>query len=343
MALHAIDAISDAVTATRRYRPRGAFEWLWVIFVTVLAGSPMLSLPTGGQGGGGSQQLSPEARAQLQETLPAGIAEILVTLAVALAALWVVVVVLGALLEFPLLRWLETGETAIRDEIGEHWRQALGLAVFRLVVGSLSFLLLGGLVVSQVGTDGTVLDYLMALNDTAVIVGLLGVPTSIVLAFTTGFVVPTMLLEDSGVIGGWRRFWETLVGAPKQFAAYTVAAFVIGTVGGILVFLAALVVAVPALVVGGLLALVVSLVLSSTAAVAVVATISGTATTAALLAGLAIFQVFARYYALLILGDVDDELDVIPERRRELRSGDGGDADHGDHADADSPDSQFST
>jgi hypothetical protein len=336
MALHPVDVISDAVTATRRYRPRGAFEWLWVIFVTVFAGSPMLGLPTSGQGSGGTQQLSPEARAQLQETLPAGIAEILLALAIAFATLWVLVLVLGAVLEFPFLRWLKTGETAIRDEVRAHWKQALGLAAFRLVIGSLSFLLLGGLVVSQAGTDGSVFDYLMALNDTAVIVGLVGFPTSLVLAFTTGFVVPTMLLEDSGVIGGWRRFWRTLVGAPKQFAAYTIAALVIGTVGGVLVFLAALLVALPALVVGGLLALVVSLVLSSTAAVAVVAAIGGVATTAALLAALATFQVFARFYALLVLGAVDDDLDFIPGRRRDLR--DGEDTTTGENG----PDSQFS-
>jgi hypothetical protein len=177
------------------------------------------------------------------------------------------------------------------------------------------------------------LAYLLAAGDAAVLVGVVALPTGLVVAFTTAFVVPTMAIEDRGVLGGWRRFWTTLVGAPKQFVAYAVAIAVIGYVGGILVFLVALLALIPGLIVGGLLGLLVG-VLAPPVGIAVAAAVAGTAATIALLVARALFQAFVRYYALFVLGDVDDDLDFIPERRRAVRSGEGAGGDPGDEADS---------
>jgi hypothetical protein len=103
MALHALDAFGDALSATKRYRPHGLFEWLWLAVVAILVGAPTIALPTGG-GTGGTADLSPEERAQLEGALPAGIGDLLVGIAVALAVLWLLFALLGALLEFPFLR-----------------------------------------------------------------------------------------------------------------------------------------------------------------------------------------------------------------------------------------------
>jgi len=322
MSLHALSALDDALAATRKYRPRGPGQWLWVILVTLFVGSPALSVPTGGgsgAGGGTGSEFSqgPDAGPPAPEV---GM-ELVVAVVAVLVAVWLLVAVLGALLEFPFLHWLRDGEASVGDAIGDHGRQALGLAAFRVVVGGLGFVVLGAAVLLQVGTDGTLLEYVAALSNVAVLAGLVGFPLSVVNAFTTAFVVPTMLLEDDGVLAGWRRFWGTLTDAPKQFAAYAVAVVVLGYVGGIAVVLLAALALIPGLVVGGILGLVAAAAASSFVGIVVAAAVGGLAFTVTALAAYALFQVYLRYYALLVLGDIDDGLDYIPSRRREVRGG----------------------
>ena len=324
MSLHALSALDDALAATRKYRPRGPGQWLWVIFVTLFVGSPALSLPTGGGGGsgaggaGGEFSQDPGAGPSVSDV---GM-ELIVAVVAALAAVWLLVAVLGALLEFPFLRWLRDGEASIGDAVGDHGRQVLGLAAFRVVVGGLGVAVLAAAVLLQVGTDGTLLEYVVALGNVAFLAGLVGFPLSVVNAFTTAFVVPTMLLEDGGVLAGWRRFWGTLADAPKQFAAYGVAVIVLGYAGGIAVVLLAVLALIPGLVVGGVLGFVAATAASSFVGIVVAAAFGGLAFTIAALAAYALFQVYLRYYALLVLGDVDDDLDYIPGRRGKVR-GDG--------------------
>ena len=120
---------------------------------------------------------------------------------------------------------------------------------------------------------------------------------------------------------GWRRFRGTLADAPKQFAAYAVAVTVLGYVGSIVVVIAALLALIPGLLVGGILGLVAATAGSTTAGIVVAAAVGGLVVTVAALVTYALFQMYLRYYALLVLGDVDDSLDYIPGRRREVRGG----------------------
>ena len=109
MSLHALSALDDALAATRKYRPRGPGQWLWVILVTLFVGSPALSVPTGGgsgAGGGTGSEFSqgPDAGPPAPEV---GM-ELVVAVVAVLVAVWLLVAVLGALLEFPFLHWSGT-------------------------------------------------------------------------------------------------------------------------------------------------------------------------------------------------------------------------------------------
>jgi hypothetical protein len=328
MTLHALDALGDAITATREYRPRGLGEWLWVAFVAILVGTPGIGLPTGGAGCTGTGgEFSPQQPSEFPGEIPQAVLEVLAVIVAALIVVWVLLLLVGAMLEFPFLAWLRDGEVDTLAEIRTHLGQALGLAVFRLVVGLVGFALVAGLLVASVGTGGTPTEYLLGAADLGVVLGLLGIPTSLVTAFTTAFVVPTMRLEDTGVVGGWRRFWSTLAGAPKQFLAYAVAVAVLAYIGGLLVVIAAFLAMIPAVIVGGILGVVVGFGLGATAGIVVVAAFGGLAFTVVALAVYALVQVFLRYYALFVLGAIDEELDFAPERRRAVGSGD--DADDG--------------
>ena len=323
MTLHALDVLGAAVRATREFRPRGLREWLWVSAVALFVGGTGIGVPTGGGTPGGTGgELPPADGQELGGGLPVDVLGAIVLVVAVVVVLWLLVIVLGALLEAPFLAWLRDGEVDTWATARDHLAQGLGLAVFRIALKGLRLLILAGILVATVGTAGQPLEYLLAVVEYAVLLAIVGFPLGVVAAFTTAFVVPTMLLEEAGVVGGWRRFLGTLTDAPKQFAVYAVAVIILAAVGGFAVFLAALVaLVVPGLVVGGLLGLVAAVAVRPLAGIVVAATVAGAAFTAVAIAGYALLQIFLRYYALFVLASVDGDLDFLPERRRAVGAG----------------------
>lgn len=323
MALYALDAIDDALDATGRYRPHGPLEWAWVVLVAGTVASPGFGLPTGGNSSGG---MPAESRRALAEALPASVPDVLPLVVAGLVVGWLCFVVTGAFLEFPFLRWLRDGDLALREEVRANWRHALGLAVFRVLVQLVTLVVLVWTTVAIAGRGPDPWTYLVVLVEYWVLFALLGLLTGVVSSFTTAFVVPAMWIEDRGVLEGWRRVWPTIRDAPKQFLAFGVAVGVLTTLGGILVAVAAVVALVPALAA----ALAVASAVGGVAGIAVGAVLGGIL--GAVVVGLvyAFLQVFLRYYALFVLGDVEPELDAIPERRRNVRAATGGEDPDGD-------------
>jgi hypothetical protein len=233
----------------------------------------------------------------------------------ALGVVWLGFVVLGALLEFPFLRWLRDGKRATIEEMAAHWKQALGLAAFRVALSLVGFAALGALVATATGPTPTPTDYLFALSEYGIILSLVGIPTGLIAAFTTAFVVPTMMLENCGVLSGWQRVWSTLTDAPKQFLAYAVGAAILATIGGILVSIAS----VFGFLIGGILGGILGVGISAASAgvsgllVAIAVGIVGAVIVGALI--YAVVQLFLRYYALFVLGAIDSDLEFLPERR----------------------------
>lgn len=326
MTLHALDVLGDAVTATREYRPRGLGQWLWVTVVALFVGSTSIGLPSGGGGGTGGTGDVPTTRSgefggEFGSGPPPGTMEVIVLIVAVVAVLWLLFVVLGALLEFPFLAWLRDGKVDTSAEVAAHPGQSLGLAAFRIVLTGLGLAVTMGLLVAAVGTNGDPMEFLVAAGNLAIVIGLIGLPIGLVQSFTTAFVVPTMAIEDTGVLGGWRRFWGPLTDAPKQFVVYAVAVAVLSAVGGIIVLLVALLALIPALIVGGIVGVVVAVGTSPFVGVAVAAAFGGVAFAVVALVGFALLKVFLRYYALFVLARVDGDLDYLPERRREVGAG----------------------
>lgn len=317
MPLHAFDVFDEALAVAKRYRPRGLWEWLWVVTVVLFAGSAGIGIPTGTGGGGG---VTPEQRGAIEQSLPETAAYLFVGLLVVFAVVWLVFALLGALFEFPFLRWLRDGELAVIEELRANWRKALGLAAFRVVLGGIGFALMAGLVVSLVGTDGSPVEYLSAFSNYALLIGIVGFLTGVVGGLTTAFVVPTMVMHDRGIVGGWQRFWSTLADAPKQFLAYVAGIVVLTQLGGILVVLGIVVALVPPLILG----LAIGLVAPSGLAVPAIAVFGGVLITIVALAIYTLLQVFLRFYALVFLGTVDEDLDFLAERRAALADDDPG-------------------
>lgn len=133
------------------------------------------------------------------------------------------------------------------------------------------------------------------------------------------------MLEDHGVIAGWRRFWSTLTGQWKQYVAFLILGFVLNIAGGIVAGIATLLVAVVLVIplgIPGLIGVVLldfmSIVGGILIALAVITFVIAIIIAALLIA--VPVQVFLRYYALLVLGDTNENFDIIADRREKIRS-----------------------
>lgn len=332
MALYAIDNLDDAWAATREFLTPLSIQRLFVLAVVVFfVGGTGFNVPGGGGGGGGSPETEPGAEPSLDLAWQFVLDN---ALTIGLFGGTVLVLILaftfvGALMEFVFLQSLRTDDVRFwgysRAYLGEGLR-LLGFRIALSLVWILPTVGFFGLVISGVnplGEFGGIAIVLLVLLGVLVVLLL-----TVVDSFTTAFVVPVMLVRESGVLGGWRTFWSTLVGEWKQYLAYAIAALVLniaaGIVAAILVGIVALAVGIPLVLVGAatvfaggdpffLPVIVVGAVL-----------LIGVVVLAWLLVQVPI-QTYLRYYALLILGDTDEELDPIPEIRATVRENESGD------------------
>lgn len=341
MALSALRSVSDAIDATRAFLlPLAVRRWGALAVLALFLGTPGTPAPAnpqfldptiwrGPQAAVEEQPVqgqSPELSFELLE--PATWPAWLVGLAVAVVVLFLAYQVLGVLVRFVLVEALSRGEVRLRCDGRANAGNAARVVGFRLGLALVTAPLLLGLVaaVAPIGpwsVDGWVVGALGAAA-TGVTLAAWAVD-----AATLQFVVPTMLGAEVGVLAGWRRFGSVLADAWREYVAYVVVRVAVGIGVGI----ASLIGVAIALALGGLVAVTLGAVV-----VALAGGLSGigTAATAALLAiGLGFlcyaivaaaavavpFQVYLWTYALLVLGDTDAELDLIPELRAEARDG----------------------
>ncbi|MGM0399161.1 MAG: DUF7544 domain-containing protein [Halobacteriota archaeon] len=335
MALHAVDDLTDAFEATRSF--------LWPFEFGRWARLALLSLFVAGTGGGGGGGGAPGNTAQYTPdggTVPvdrwmggtgADLARFLETNLLAIVAVVLVFVFLGALLawiasifEFTFLESIRSDEVRIREYSSRYTGAGTRLFAFRLIFGLLGVLVVGSVALLAVGPallgfDPSYLVLFALLIPVFILGSVLG---SIVYVFTTAFVAPIMVLEDRGVVSGWRRLWGVMRGNWLQFGVFVlVGLFVMIAVGiavGIAMAVLAIVVAIPfALLFFGAVAV------GIPALNVVVFAVLGIPFALLMLAVVAFVQVpvqtYLRYWALLVLGDVDPDLDLVPDQRAAIR------------------------
>lgn len=329
MALHAVDDLADAYRASRSFLL--PFEWgRWLRLA-------LLSLFIAGGSGGGAPpngiQYSMDAGAPFGPGIEAGfdrlgsileanlgiiLAVVAVGILLALVFAW-----LAAVFEFAFLESLRSDEVHVREYVSEYTGLGTRLFAFRVLFGFGLAVLFGGAVLLVVlplayGIAVAPLAFMVLLAPVFFVVGLL---SAVVYVLTTAFVVPIMLLEDRGVISAWKRFWGTLSGNWDQFLVFLLVGLfvmlVFGIVLGIVTAILGVVVAIPFALVFfaaflttggispwlvGLLAVPLGLLLLVVGAFVQVPV-----------------QTYLRYWALLILGDVEEDLDLIPDQREAVR------------------------
>jgi hypothetical protein len=331
---YAIAALSDARDATEHLlRPLDRGLWLRLavisLFVGVGGGVPIgggnASVPSGG---GGMSEMPTQSLSGLSSEVAAVVAILAVLLAFVL--LWNLV---GAVMEFVLVRGLRDRTVTIREPFGDSVGSGLRLFGFRIAVGLGTLLFFAvPLLLVVVGGLGLSAELFLLVIPLLAALFIIGLVTSVILGVTTDFVVPTMLTEGRGVLDGWRRLWPTLRAEWKQVLVYLVAKFVLGIAISIAVSIAtvlvAIALAIPFVIVGGALYLAVSAV-GVGHAVLVVVPLVALFVLALVVASLLIQApalAFVRYYSLSVLGMLLPELDLVGVDR----PGDDGDDDDGD-------------
>ncbi|MFB6267353.1 MAG: hypothetical protein ABEI31_06820 [Halodesulfurarchaeum sp.] len=331
MVLHAVDDLSDALSTTRRFLlPVEWRRWLKLALLSLFVaggsggGTPIngaqytlegTELPFMGMPFGDASQIG----AVIEQNLGLLVGLIAVVFLISLVLAWI-----SATFEFALLESIRTEDVKVRAYASDFAGLGTRLFAFRLLFGLGLAVLFGGvalLVIAPVvvWNDPRPLFFLVALAPVFFVVAIVA---SVIYVLTTAFVAPIMLLEDRGVISAWRRFWATFKADWEQFLVFLlVGIFVMIAIGigvGIVTAVLAVVVAIP-------FAIIFFLVFfgSGGAIVPVAAVLLGIPAFVAFLALMAIVQVpvqtYLRYWALLVLGDVDEELDLIPEQREAVR------------------------
>jgi len=331
MALHAIQNISLAFAVTREFLlPFELRRWLKLAVVAFFIGGGM-SLPSAQfNTSGGPDRIPADGRpgslpwSELPAGLPADLVPVVAAVIGVVVVLGLAFALVGAIMEFVFVESLRRGEVSVRHDWRNRWRQGLGLFGFRLAIGVpvlAAFLGWLALFFLPLLTDwgGPSVPFGVFLGGMAVLF-VVGLVYGLVSGFTTVFVVPIMVRTDAGVLAGWRRLLTSIRTAWKQYLAYAVLGFVLTFVAGILSSLVLGLAAVVLLIPLGLVALVVHVAVSifSTAGL-VVAGFLAVVFVAAMVLLWALVQVpvltYLRYYALLVLGDIDPSLDLVVQHR----------------------------
>jgi len=343
MSLHAIDDIGDAIDATKSFLlPFAARTWLKlavVVFFIGGGGGGVNGLQNagnfGGQdqpsGGGFDQPLADGgAPTTVDGVLSAISPELLVVIGLA-ALLVLCFALLSNFMTFVFAESLIEREVHLRQYLRGNVGNGLRLFVFRLLLGLVSLtLVLGFLYTAFVTVFGGTLDNvtpaaLLGILPVAIVfILVISVVQGLLTGFTNVFVVPIMLTSSRGLLGSWKRLLGSMRHNGKQYLAYLAFSFVlaigVGIIASILGVVAFLLLAIPFVLLGAVCWFGLG---GGPVALALLAVILVFFVLSLLLASNLIqvpLQSFLRYYAMLVLGDIDEPLDPLAEVRSDIRA-----------------------
>ncbi|OLZ41568.1 hypothetical protein A6E15_11500 [Natrinema saccharevitans] len=310
--MYAIDDLSDAIDVTREFlTPIRPWMWLKLALLLFFIGGVGFGNPVFSGGGGG---VSDEGTAVDPGTVDVGEwLPILIVVAVAVLLVGLAFLLLGSIFEFTFLESLRSGEVHVRRYTKRNVGHGVQLFGFRVVLGLIATAAIG-LPVAAVflsGSDAVSLAMIVVVILVAFPVGL---AYAVISRFTTVFIAPTMLQEDLGVVAAWRRFWPTLSGNWAEYLVYLLLVWLLQLVFAFAIGIALFILAIPIVIVLFVLLFIpfLNLLVLLVAIPLLVVLV--------LLVQVPVV-VYLRYYALLMLGDTDPGLDLIPDRRATIRGG----------------------
>lgn len=329
MPWYAVEALDDAIETTKAFLlPVEIRTWLKLAIIVLFLGGTSASPPTGGgnfQFGGGPP---PEIPISIDTITTLIIA--VVTVAI---LLWLIFTFIGSLMEFAFVESLRSHEVHVRRYLHRYFGQGVRLFGFRVVIFTLVLLPIVGFLFIFIPAllDGSADVAFGSLFFFLPVVVILALVAGLIDGLTTNFVVPVMILRGGGVVAGWRRFWPALRNQWKQYGVYVLLRFALSIAAGIVVSIVGGILSIIFLIPFAIVGIGLYVLFGAPVPTAVASDISILVSFGllALAYGLLLLFVFAvvrvpiqtylRYFALLVLGDTDGELDLIPELREEVR------------------------
>lgn len=191
----------------------------------------------------------------------------------------------------------------------------LGIVSLAAIVLSLLFF-----VPVLTGGDASMVDLLIALITVLVLVILLLIPVWVLAILTADFVVPVMILDDTGIIAGWRSTLTLFQGNERTIAMYTGLKIVLIIASGVVLGAMAIIISIPLGLLGDLASAEDGIVpLQSTDAI--ISLLMGTG--AMVLTSLVLLVpviTFFRYYSLVVLGNLNPAYTLLPPLSRKKTS-----------------------
>ena len=301
--------LTEAGSLTRTYLATlGVGGWLKLGVVVLFLG---------GIGAGNLVSNVPASPELLPEDGGPGAVEAIAAAVALGVAVYAIFGLLAAVLEFVFVDSLGSRRLPIRASFRANLRPGVWLFAFRTAVwlatfaiaGAIGWLLTGG--VTDPAAVGTLQWVAIGIVALVAVVAATAVDT-----LTNGLVVPIMLQEDRGPVGGWRRLGDAMAGRWSGALAFLLVAWVVGIALWLVLLGVGFVISIVGLL--GFVFLASALTELHAAFEPVVA--------AALLVGVLVYQYlvalvtapvlsYVRYYGLLVLGDADPALDLVPDRR----------------------------
>ncbi|AGB36789.1 DUF7544 domain-containing protein [Natronococcus occultus] len=324
--MDAVDDLGDAIDATRNFlTPVRAGLWLRLA---------ILALFVGGFGSGAQSALSGDAGPMAEQAPGPGLEDVpeeaLLAVAVAvgfLLLLWLGYAFVAAIMEFVFIESLRSEDVRVRRYSNANVGRGIRLFGFRVALIAVAGVVGATPVLLSIFGVGTIDGGTAAVGVAALFATGVYLVYAVVNRFTSEFVAPVMLLEDRGVLSAWRRFWGTFRTNWLEYVVYLVLVWIIqaavGIAVSILTLIAGIVVAIPFVVLAVLLFTLGDIGAVLAAVVLLVAVLGFVLV--ALLIQVPVVSYF-KYYALLLLGDTNADLDLIPDQRASIRADGGEDA-----------------
>ncbi|KTG09508.1 hypothetical protein AUR64_17215 [Haloprofundus marisrubri] len=370
MPWYAIDAIDDAIDSTRRFLfPFSLGRWLRLAVIVFFLGA----LSTGGSpptfGGGGDVPTQPQptpSPSPAPDIDPGTAGQLFLLIAglvVFIIALSLLFGLIGDVMRFVFLDALRTDDVRIRTPFRRRFGKGARLFLFKFILTlAVNIPIFAGIALfilafaapdalSGFGIDPGLVTGLGAIGLFAAIavLAIVSIVLGLIVGLTNTFVTAVMLVDDTGVVEGWRRFWPTLRGEWKQYLVYLIMRAILGIGVGIVT---GIVVAIPALVIGLITVVIVIAIGSVFGAMLSPATVilGGLTFLVAFLAFLLVAlpvgivaQTYFRMYELMVLGRSNPRFALISIPDDEDDDDENGDAGTDGDDGNDGPDGGFGT
>lgn len=352
MSWYAIDSADDAFHSARSFLASCSLRgWLILGFIAIFVGvgggtgTSILNITSsfsadpspGGLPGAGFGEPAPDPTAELATLTTMPELGVVIAIVAGLVVLGLAISLLTETLRFVFYDALHTGSVALLEPAQRRFSQALGLFGFKLAVNLVAAIPVVAVALALWFGDsllfGSGLSVLVGAVLAVIFGGTLALVYLFIMRVTEEFVVPTMVVTDSGVLDGWRRFWPVLRGQLSQFAVYLLVHFVLllaigigQSIIGLVIYGAVLAVAalVAIAVVFGVFGGISAAVGSTVGIVGLVVLVAG-----ALLIGFVLMLpvqiailAYVTSYEVSVLGAADEALQLLPDYETESTSSD---------------------